>query len=388
MKLVKLEFAEFPKGDRAWILHPVDFGKINLIVGRNASGKTRLLNIIYALATLLSGAKRDPYESGRYRATFDAKDGLATYELHYEDRLILEERYILAGEPVLERGSDGRGTLKAVDVDRLRFETPQNQLAAVLKRDAIQHAFLQELYQWAVSVKHYRFGTTMGADRLFVQEPRFDITPAPDNGTTPPDTLDPNQLFMIYKDGLARFGPAFNDAIIKDLRLLDYHITDIGLDYLQRSELQGVRLPAPPQVIFVQERDLPCKTRQIEMSQGMFRALNLAIQLNYWAQTGNEVCILVDDIGEGLDFDRATRLISLLINKASKHDFQIIMTTNDRFVMNKVPLEYWGVLERRRNKVRVVNQTTSRDTFERFKKIGLNNFDFFARRMYRKQRAK
>ncbi len=153
MKLVKLEFAEFPKGDRAWILHPVDFGKINLIVGRNASGKTRLLNIIYALATLLSGAKRDPYESGRYRATFDAKDGLATYELHYEDRLILEERYIVAGEPVLERGSDGRGTLKAVDVDRLRFETPQNQLAAVLKRDAIQHAFLQELYQWAVHLR-------------------------------------------------------------------------------------------------------------------------------------------------------------------------------------------------------------------------------------------
>jgi hypothetical protein len=48
--------------------------------------------------------------------------------------------------------------------------------------------------------------------------------------------------------------------------------------------------------------------------------------------------ILIDDIGEGLDFDRSSRLIKLLIEIAEKNEnIRLIMSTNDRFVMNAVP---------------------------------------------------
>ena len=52
--------------------------------------------------------------------------------------------------------------------------------------------------------------------------------------------------------------------------------------------------------------------------------------------------IALDDIGEGLDFDRASRLVALLIQKAKRFNFQLIMTTNDSFIMNGVPIEYLG----------------------------------------------
>ena len=93
--------------------------------------------------------------------------------------------------------------------------------------------------------------------------------------------------------------------------------------------------------------------------------------------------MLIDDVGEGLDFERATRLIRLLATFATKTDNQLIMTTNDRFVMNSIALEYWGVVERRRNVVRVVNKTNSPERFASFQKIGLSNFDFYARRLYK-----
>jgi len=54
------------------------------------------------------------------------------------------------------------------------------------------------------------------------------------------------------------------------------------------------------------------------------------------------------------------------------------MATNDRFVMNTVPLEYWSVLERRGAVVKVHNRENAKQKFEDFRFTGLNNFDFFA----------
>jgi hypothetical protein len=133
----------------------------------------------------------------------------------------------------------------------------------------------------------------------------------------------------------------------------------------------------------VKEKDLKCNTRQMEMSSGMFRALNLAIQLNYWSLTGTQVCMLVDDIGEGLDFERATRLIQHLVKAAQRNNFQLIMTSNDRFVMNSVSLDQMAIIDRRKSVVRIINKASTPKVFERFREIGLNNFDFFARDLYK-----
>ncbi len=54
------------------------------------------------------------------------------------------------------------------------------------------------------------------------------------------------------------------------------------------------------------------------------------------------------------------------------------MSTNDRFVMNHVPLTEWSVLRRSGNRVVVHNHENSPEAFERFEFTGLSNFDFFA----------
>ena len=68
----------------------------------------------------------------------------------------------------------------------------------------------------------------------------------------------------------------------------------------------------------------------------------------------------------------------LLINKAKAYDLQLIMTSNDRFVMNEVPLEYWSVLKRKGGIIKLFNSQNSPKQFNDFKYLGLNNFDFFA----------
>jgi AAA15 family ATPase/GTPase len=115
------------------------------------------------------------------------------------------------------------------------------------------------------------------------------------------------------------------------------------------------------------------------MSQGLFRALSLILQITYNTLKKISTTILIDDIGEGLDFDRSSRLIKLLIEIAEKNDnIQFIMSTNDRYVMNNVPLEYWQLIQRKGGECRVFNYQNSKEKFDEFKYTGLNNFDFLA----------
>ncbi len=145
---------------------------------------------------------------------------------------------------------------------------------------------------------------------------------------------------------------------------------------------------AQPQGILVRESDLKGTTDQNSISQGMFRALSLIIQLNYSLLASVPSCILIDDIGEGLDHERSSALIKLLIDKAKKSRVQLIMSTNDRFVMNNVPLEYWSIMRRFPNESKIYNYRNSKKLFEEFELTGLNNFDFFASGAFEERCAK
>jgi hypothetical protein len=71
-------------------------------------------------------------------------------------------------------------------------------------------------------------------------------------------------------------------------------------------------------------------------------------------------------------------MIKTLIAKAQKTKMQLLMASNDRFVMNSVPLKFWTLLDRSGSNVHVYNEGNSKKVFENFKFTGLNNFDFLA----------
>jgi Fe-S cluster assembly ATPase SufC len=92
--------------------------------------------------------------------------------------------------------------------------------------------------------------------------------------------------------------------------------------------------------------------------------------------------IVIDDVGEGLDFERSMALIKLLIKKCKHKNLQLLMATNDRFVMNEVELRYWHVVHRTGNHVRILDYQNTKKRFDEFKFLGLSNFDFFSSEAY------
>ena len=70
MRLESIEYIEHEGNPQEWSMKGLSLGAKNLIVGENASGKSRALNIIHGLARSLLGLQ-SPTQSGKYEACFN-----------------------------------------------------------------------------------------------------------------------------------------------------------------------------------------------------------------------------------------------------------------------------------------------------------------------------
>jgi hypothetical protein len=239
------------------------------------------------------------------------------------------------------------------------------------------------LQAWAEKLQKYSFGSEFGRNILF-GAPMQDIDEQ--EGSVSEGLIEPDHVVKLYVRGYRQFGESFDNQILSDLNSIGYDCERIDAVHFNREIMFG-NSPAIthgtfPVALQLHERGVEAPVSQIEMSNGMFRALALIINLNYLVMSGDQRCVLVDDIGEGLDFDRSTKLIHLLIEKCRGSGSQLLMTTNDRFVMNETPLEYWHIVHRTGHVVSILDYQNSRDMFDEFSDLGLSNFDFFARDIY------
>ena len=297
-----------------------------------------------------------------------------------EKGLVIKEKLIIgskSNEPLLDRDESGEGNIFTQEVARnIRFQTDPTELAVVKRRDSIQHPFLEDLYQWSSSLRFYEFGTELGKN--FMWAPPF-----PRNRELSKNEIkvkDARSVVGIFVLGKQEIGERFIEAIISDMTKIGYQLSKVGIkvpSFINSDISAADSSEDLPHSLYIQEADLNSVTEQAEISQGMFRALSLFIQINYSLLASKPSCIVIDDIGEGLDYQRSSSLIKIIIEKAETGLVQLIMTTNDEFIMNGVPIEYWSVIERTPGSAKLHNIYNSREKIEEFKFIGINNFDLF-----------
>ena len=133
IRLSKVKYTESEGTSQEWRLENLLLGEANLVVGKNASGKSRTLNVIRGLARYLAGLDH-PRMSGNYDVEF-MKDGeIIRYQLKYEKEQVVEEIFSIGGTVRLNRGKGGEGLIWAEELEGgkdIRFQTPTSELAAV-----------------------------------------------------------------------------------------------------------------------------------------------------------------------------------------------------------------------------------------------------------------
>lgn len=379
MNLIAIKVCRYKGKENEWSIEGkqndkwLTFENINLIVGKNASGKSRTVDSLRHIADLLSGDIKVSdleYSSGIFDLKFEHNGDMIDYFLEFIDEKISQETLFISaknGEKAEKLNRAKKFLFYEKEDKPLSFKTDDN-LLAVTRRDSEQQPFFDVLANWGKNLSHYRFGTYLGKDRLL-----RDINLIKDGEEV--DLKNTNKVTEVFIKGL-KYITDFEKVIIDDMKKIGYPISKID------TKLKVI----PAFGITVQERDLNDITDQIEMSQGMFRALSLLIQLNYSLLSKTPSCILIDDIGEGLDYERSESLIKLIIDKVeqSSTSVQVIMTTNNRFIMNNIPLRYWSVIRRKVGKSIFYNYKNSKETFDDFSLTRLNNFEFFSTDFFEK----
>jgi AAA15 family ATPase/GTPase len=363
MILKALKYTRFRGKPREWRIIGTDgpdsyayFDNFNLLVGKNASGKSRTLAVIHTAADLLTGWKNVNeivYPSEKYELIFEGEGKRYEYLLEYEDNKITDERLVFNGQEVLSRA---KGVIYDLALGK-EISIRENDINPVVNDTKGNGEFyFPDLVMWA----------RMLQDLLFANQSEKNHMVKDYHNIEEGETLEENSILIYtFHKGTETFGQEFISEIIRFMDKIGYDITNI--------EIQKTRYGYG---LCVEEEKL-YKISQREMSQGMFRALSFFIQFTYARMNGYSICVLVDDMGEGLDFDRSKEMINIMIKKINESNIQFFMTTNDRYIMNKIPLRYWTVIDRQHNNSIFYSYTNSKDVFDDFKYTGLNNFDFF-----------
>ncbi|NNJ84399.1 MAG: AAA family ATPase, partial [Gammaproteobacteria bacterium] len=134
MQLKSLEYTEFEGKPEAWILEGFTPGKINLLVGKNASGKSRILSVIHDMARGIVGKRT--FFDGNFIFVFDENGQEIKYELKVKNNEIILECFTVGNKIKLERGAGGEGEIYAIKEGKtVEFQTPVNQHAVLARRD-------------------------------------------------------------------------------------------------------------------------------------------------------------------------------------------------------------------------------------------------------------
>lgn len=370
MQLTRLSYSEMVGQPGEWTLSSFQLQQVNLVVGRNSTGKTRLLNVIAGLARLIASGEAS--SNGSFQAEFAHNGRIWEYALEIDEFAVKTETLWCGDKFFIDRS--GELLWSDEDATHTRFRMRDNQIALNAKLDLIQTPYLEAFHTWANSVFHFHFGSPLGQSTVAMSAGGMH-TPAEVN------VKDENQTALIYRHAFERFGQKFDDAVISDMREIGFNVSAVNLQVLSGLKPQ---MPISGSMLgmALEEEGVGHWVEQHTMSTGMFRALAIIIHVNLSIFSDHAELILLDDIGEGLDFERSSKLIKLIVSKLKTSRTQVVMTSNDRFIMNSVDIDHWTVLSRVGNKVEAYSKFSHPVAFDDFHYSGLQNFDFFAMELF------
>ena len=340
-----MTITSFEYSDYNWALEKVSFGNLNLIVGRNAVGKSKTLNAIVLFVRFLNGDVNAATPSHWCKVEFVTDDNtILTYGYEYKDSVITDENLYRGRDKIISRNKEH------AYIGNTEVNPPANKLCVQSQRDTKNYPEFESIMQWAEKLKGYSFSELSSSKSYHIPSMFNETIDFSDIF----ETLDKNAEKKIF--------------VIEKMKELDYEIEKIEL----------VRLSDKYSIVLITEHGVNTPLYSALLSNGMLRVLYIFAYMAYLSTEQGARTLLVDDLGEGLDFSRSSELSKIIFDYCEAHDIQLIVTSNDNFLMNAVNLDYWVILQRAGEHTTGISKKTHPDLFLKFKKMGLNNFDMFS----------
>lgn len=318
---------------------------VNLLVGRNATGKTRsiraLRNVIAFLQTKsLFMAPRDM--STELVFTDPTKDNwMMTYSFMVANGTIAKESLVVNGKVLIKRTKAMATYLEDT------INPPSHKLVVQIRRDEELFPEIEQLMSWVEGVVFVSCSDINSMTISFGSD----------------DFGNPDR----FSDIVDALSPKEKKLVLTQAKELGFDIT--GMETMTSSNLKFV---------MIKEKSVRSMYGDFQMSNGMLRVLYFLCFLHYIKKNDKLSLLLVDDLGESLDYGRSVRLGKMVFDACENDGLQLIASSNDAFLMDAVDISRWQVLRRRGSKVTAINSTNNADLFNDFRLTGLSNFDLFS----------
>lgn len=342
-----MRLTEFQYADGLWILHPIQLNHSNLLVGENSTGKSRTIEAIKMCADFI--AQKEVSHSffnitGEMRCVMKFEDGdtIIVYSFERKNNKIKAER--------LEQISGNqkklfiRRSTTSCSLNRQKVNPPVDKLVIHVRRDEQEYPIIEKLIHWAENTFFVPFSSLKNLTMFEVANKKNNLC-----------------------DYLLSFTPEQKERVILNAKKLHYNITNIKVEKIGEAKLP-----------FVIEEEVKSPLPIFSLSTGMVCAIYILVVLEYLSTHDTPSCILIDDFSEGLDYERSKHLGRLIFDYSSEHNIDLIVSSNDCFLMDEVSTDKWIILSRNGSIVESISQRTYPALFEEFSFTGLNNFTLFS----------
>lgn len=341
-----MRLKEIAYHESTWSLEGLYFNEVSLIVGKNAVGKSKTIQVLNKLASIILQQREiAKYESFGYKLIFSNGDNELKYTFAYIEGAVKFEKLENSHGHVFIDRKDNETTYY-----KEKINPPTNKLTLNVRRDTILYPDIEEIIEWAEHSYGLLFNKINPSDDDISS---FNIMSKCNSLISMFETLDNPTIIKIQKE--------FNQ--------LDYQINKLEIEEIAQKF----------KILHIEENNVRNYLWEASLSQGMQRTLFLIVFINYIStQKDNTKTIVIDDFCEGLDYDRAIKLGKYLYNFCLENKIQLITTSNDSFLMDIVNLKYWNILQRNGEKVTAININNTPQLFDDFEFTGLSNFDLFS----------
>lgn len=345
MKLKKISYRDFN-----WELQSLELGDANLLVGKNATGKSRTLQVIDHLLKLLTGQSNLNWAAQWSLEFENHKEEAVKY--NFETKIakgIVSEKIQLDDEVFLDRSNGSASLLSQLNKKMETVNPPADRFILQSRRDTKHYPFLEDIAEWAEHSYSFKFGNIGPKQWARVQDFGQLITG--------------EDVTAFFRDLSAKS----QKSVIAEMQKVGFSVSEVVPE--QRAEST---------VLLVKEDALEKAIPHYNLSQGMFRALSLIIFLEYLISRKKPAMVLIDDLCEGMDYERARKLGKLVFGKCQGSHIQLVATSNDNFLMDVVDIECLNVLRRNGKTVTSINYSNHPELFDEFALTGFSNFNFFS----------
>ena len=336
MTVHSFEFDEY-----IWKLDTIYLDKLNLIVGKNAVGKSKTLNSIVQVARFIKGDISGILDHSCRIVFKDDDDKELIYSYKGNSNEIISESMIYDNRIIISRDPE------KVKINGEPVNPPANKLVIQSQRDTNKYPEFELVMSWAEHTRGFSF-SNLSSSKPYIVPSMFS------------ENIDFSELYMKLDEDKKRF-------VKGKMCELGYNVTEIAPLQFDKFNL-----------VTLHEEGVSVPLFSSSLSNGMLRVFYIFTYMAYIAGSDGAKTFLVDDMGEGLDYSRSAKLSKMMFDYCEEHGIQLIVTSNDNFLMNAIDLNYWIILQRTRGYVSAICNKTHPEMFRKFRRMGLNNFDMLS----------